>query len=103
MRGQQIALVMCTLNILCLACAEPLGCAAPRVLASVLAFTLVQLWEVVGGDVRMTDIQADILPKQRGRAVADAFERDVIFPARQATRRLHSYGRVSETGKEQPL
>ena len=73
-----------------------------RVLAFVLAFALVQVWEVVGGDVRMTDIQADILLKRRGSGAADAFDLGVAASARQTTRWPSDYGRVSDIGKDQP-
>ncbi|MBC6408837.1 MAG: hypothetical protein GDA40_12520 [Rhodobacteraceae bacterium] len=101
-RSQWIVLALCALTILCLACADTLGRAAPLIMAFALAFTLVQLWGVTGGDVRMTDIQANILLRKRNRAAADAFERDVIVPTRQNYRPPPNYGRVIDTEQEQP-
>ena len=52
----------------------------------------------------MTDIQANVLLRQRGRAAADAFERDVIVPTRfgRPIARPPNYGRVIAIGQEQP-
>ena len=79
--SQRIVLALCALTILCLACADTLGRAAPLIMAFALAFTLMQLWKVTGGDVRMIDLHRHLAQEVR-QVAADAFERHVIVPTR---------------------